>query len=97
MPAVANTPGRLHCELVRNLFLQAHRETDLDLLARSAARRLNLRISFLQPPRYKPIQTNSAGWANEENDEFTLPKALDSIMSSILRYEVDGSPFTIYW
>ena len=28
MPAVATTTGRLHCELVRILFLQAHRETD---------------------------------------------------------------------
>ena len=28
MPAVASTSGRLHCELVRLLFLQAHRETD---------------------------------------------------------------------
>ena len=28
MPAVAATSGRLHCELVRILFLQAHRETD---------------------------------------------------------------------
>jgi hypothetical protein len=28
MPAVATTSGRLHCELVRILFLQAHRETD---------------------------------------------------------------------
>jgi hypothetical protein len=28
MPAVSATSGRLHCELVRILFLQAHRETD---------------------------------------------------------------------
>ena len=28
MPAVASTSGRLHCEFVRILFLQAHRETD---------------------------------------------------------------------
>jgi hypothetical protein len=28
MPAVASTSGRLHSELVRILFLQAHRETD---------------------------------------------------------------------
>ncbi len=27
MPAVATTSGRLHCELVRVVFLQAHRET----------------------------------------------------------------------
>jgi hypothetical protein len=27
MPAVATTSGRLHCERVRILFLQAHRET----------------------------------------------------------------------
>ena len=29
MSAVASTSGRLHCELVRILFLQAHRETAL--------------------------------------------------------------------
>jgi hypothetical protein len=28
MPAVASTSGRLHCEFVRLLFLQAHRQTD---------------------------------------------------------------------
>ena len=28
MPAIASTSGRLHSELVRLLFLQAHRETD---------------------------------------------------------------------
>ena len=28
MPAIASTSGRLHCEFVRLLFLQAHRETD---------------------------------------------------------------------
>ena len=28
MPAIASTPGRLHSEFVRLLFLQAHRETD---------------------------------------------------------------------
>jgi hypothetical protein len=28
MPAVASTSGRLHCELVRIMFLQARRETD---------------------------------------------------------------------
>jgi hypothetical protein len=28
MPAVATTSGRLHCELVRVVFLQAHRETE---------------------------------------------------------------------
>jgi hypothetical protein len=28
MPAIARTSGRLHSELVRLLFLQAHRETD---------------------------------------------------------------------
>jgi hypothetical protein len=27
MPAVASTFGRLHCEILRILFLQAHRET----------------------------------------------------------------------
>ena len=27
MPAVASTSGHIHCELVRILFLQAHRET----------------------------------------------------------------------
>ena len=27
MPAVASTSGRLHCELVHNLLLKAHRET----------------------------------------------------------------------
>jgi hypothetical protein len=26
----------------------------------------------------------------------SLPKTLDSIISSILRHEADGSPFTIY-
>jgi hypothetical protein len=33
MPAVASTTGRLLCELVRLLFLQAHRETDRFLAA----------------------------------------------------------------
>ena len=33
MPAVASTTGRLHCEFVRLLFLQAHRETDRFLAA----------------------------------------------------------------
>ena len=34
MPAVTNTtPGRLHCELVRILFLQTHRETDYRFFA----------------------------------------------------------------
>ena len=28
MPGVASTSGRLHCELLRLLFLQAHRETE---------------------------------------------------------------------
>jgi hypothetical protein len=28
MPAIASTSGRLHCEFVRLLFLQAHREID---------------------------------------------------------------------
>ena len=28
MPAIASTSGRLHSELVRLLYLQAHRETD---------------------------------------------------------------------
>ena len=28
MPTVASTSGRLHCEFVLHLFLQAHRETD---------------------------------------------------------------------
>ncbi len=28
MPAIPSTPGRLHSEFVRLLFLQAHRETD---------------------------------------------------------------------
>jgi hypothetical protein len=28
MPAIARTSGRIHCEFVRLLFLQAHRETD---------------------------------------------------------------------
>ncbi len=28
MPAIASTSGRLHSELIRLLFLQAHRETD---------------------------------------------------------------------
>jgi hypothetical protein len=28
IPALASTSGRLHCEFVRLLFLQAHRETD---------------------------------------------------------------------
>ena len=28
MPAIASTSGRLHSELVRLVFLQAHRETD---------------------------------------------------------------------
>ena len=28
MPAISSTSGRLHCEFVRLLFLQAHRETD---------------------------------------------------------------------
>jgi hypothetical protein len=32
MPAVATTSGRLHCELVRILFLQAHWETAFLLL-----------------------------------------------------------------
>ncbi len=33
MPAIASTAGRLHCEFVRLLFLQAHRETDRFLAA----------------------------------------------------------------
>jgi hypothetical protein len=33
MPAVASTSGRLHCELVRLFFLQAHQETDRFLAA----------------------------------------------------------------
>ena len=33
MPAIASTSGRLHCEFVRLLFLQAHRETDRFLSA----------------------------------------------------------------
>ena len=33
MPAVAVTSGRLHCELVRLVFLQAHLETDRLLAA----------------------------------------------------------------
>ena len=33
MPAIASTPGRLHCEFVCLLFLQTHRETDLFLEA----------------------------------------------------------------
>jgi hypothetical protein len=33
MPAAASTTGRLHCELVRLLFLQAHWETDRFLAA----------------------------------------------------------------
>jgi hypothetical protein len=28
MSAIASTPGRLHCEFARLLFLQVHRETD---------------------------------------------------------------------
>jgi hypothetical protein len=28
MTAIVNTPGRIHSEFVRFLFLQAHRETD---------------------------------------------------------------------
>ena len=35
MSVVASTTGRLHCELVRLLFLQAHRDSDR-LLAASA-------------------------------------------------------------
>ena len=33
MPAIASTSGRLHCEFVRLVFLQAHRETDRFLAA----------------------------------------------------------------
>ena len=33
MPAIASTSGRLHCEFVRLLFLQAHRETGRFLAA----------------------------------------------------------------
>ena len=35
MPAVAITSGRLHCELVRIYFLQAHRQTANLLFAAS--------------------------------------------------------------
>jgi hypothetical protein len=28
LPAIAGTNGRLHCDVIRLLFLQAHRETD---------------------------------------------------------------------
>jgi hypothetical protein len=49
MPAIASTPGRLDCEFVRLLFLQAHRETDRkakvgNILAKGAALRINLHI-----------------------------------------------------
>ena len=33
MSAITSTSGRLQCEFVRLLFLQAHRETDLSLAA----------------------------------------------------------------
>jgi hypothetical protein len=33
MSAIASTAGRLHCEFVRLLFLQAHRETNRFLAA----------------------------------------------------------------
>jgi hypothetical protein len=42
------------------------------------------------------MQLTKPQGCNVNNNEFTLPKALDSILSSILRYEADGSPFTIY-
>ena len=36
MPTVATTSGRLHCELVRFLFLQAHGENDRFFAASSS-------------------------------------------------------------
>jgi hypothetical protein len=33
MPAIASTAGHLHCEIVRLLFLQAHRQTHRFLAA----------------------------------------------------------------
>ena len=45
MPAVATTSGRLHCELVRILFLQTHRETDAFLQLQELSKRNITRTS----------------------------------------------------
>ncbi len=63
MPTIASTSGRLHSELVRLLFLQAHRETDR-FFALSGVHRVqrNITVSVPLPPHCVLLATQVQDW-----------------------------------
>ena len=56
MPAIASTSGRLHCEFVRLLFLQAHRETD-HFLAASGVQLAQTNFHFRRAAFFSPLKS----------------------------------------
>ena len=62
MPVIASTSGRLHSELVRLLFLQAHRESDRFFAASGVQLAQSDRASSTSAARRSP-HSSSLKWA----------------------------------
>ena len=84
MPAIASTSGRLHSELIRLLFLQAHRETDRCFAASGV----------------QPAQPNSGGIFTYKRAAFLahhqskIGSSLSKAAAMRVNLNIDGAPIT---
>ena len=83
MPAIASTSGRLHSELIRLLFLQAHRETD----------------RFFASSGVQPVQSNRGTFHLKRTaflGQFKgkIGSSLAKAAAQCVNLNIDGAPIT---
>jgi hypothetical protein len=79
IPAIANTSGRLHCELVCNLFMQTHRETAFLQLQELSIHNITRTVRFHRVAFYSQLKCK-------------VGNIVDKVTALCINFDIDDAP-----